>query len=88
MSQTVYIAIGPYCWGRADTALSALKNAKRNLPRFITPIRNKAMFRVWKVHPDSYVNEMGGLSHPADHPPVDQGYYDHWLKAASPLEAK
>lgn len=80
---TIYIAVGPFCWGRDKTIKGALQNAKKNFPgRSVARNIKKGepCYRVFEVHPDSYVSEMGGITHPQAHPPKMVGAFTISLK--------
>ena len=53
----IYIAIGPYCWGRAETTGAAIRGMKRAKPTFIPKERLK--YHLYLCDDDATVNEQG-----------------------------
>lgn len=66
---TTYIAIGPYCWGKATSIKQAIANAKKEMPGYIK--RRKPDIKVYEVHPDTTVSGMGGFVYPREHAPKE-----------------
>ena len=63
-----FIAIGPYCWGRADTIDKAIANAKKAKATFI----KEWTCKVYECHPTTTVEPaFGGLTYPKAHPPKE-----------------
>jgi hypothetical protein len=60
VTQWPYIAVGPHCWGRGKDVGEALRYAKKNLPNFVHPRKDEACYRVYKVGPGSYVEDVNG----------------------------
>lgn len=68
MTERIYIAVGPHCWGKGDTSREAVKNMRRNVP---TMLKGNGEFGVYSCHPESRVTEFGDLAYPkAEKPPV------------------
>lgn len=63
-----YIAVGPHCWGRANTKRQAVANARKNLPAF--SVSKDAKIYIYEVHPDTTVTELGDLRHPVGKRPI------------------
>jgi hypothetical protein len=57
----MYIAIGPYCWGRGFTLKKAIARAKENWPFVVGPAKaTNDKFNVYRTaDPDARVNEFG-----------------------------
>lgn len=67
---TEYIAIAPLAWGRGETIEKAVRRAKSQVPRVY--VRPGYGYVVYEVGPDTFVDELGGLSYPANGPkPVE-----------------
>lgn len=54
-----YIAIGPYCWGRATTSGEAIRGMKRAKPTFIP--KERLPYRLYLCADDATVNEQGDI---------------------------
>lgn len=55
----MYIAIGPYCWGRAPTVGLAVQSMKKAKPSFI--VAATMPYRVYRVTDAASVNEHGDI---------------------------
>jgi hypothetical protein len=55
----MYIVIGPYCWGRANTTGAAIRGAKRACPTFIK--KETMPYHVYEVTDEGFVNEQGDI---------------------------
>ena len=64
-----YIVIGPRCWGKGRSIKQATANAKKNWPQLDRPYGWS--YAAYEVHPDSWVDELGGIVHPIGHRPVE-----------------
>lgn len=82
-----FLAVGPNCWGRGKTEKEALQYAKKNLPRLCTPRKDVACYRVYRVGPGSYVDDIdGSIIYPQAGPkPEHLGDYGVGLR---PFKAK
>lgn len=56
---STYIAIGPYCWGRAPTTGAAIRGMKRAKPTFIP--KDHMPYRVYLCADDATVDEQGDI---------------------------
>lgn len=63
------LIVGQQVWGKGET-LEAAKKAVSY------PSCLKKGFHVYSVHPDSYVNEYGGMVYPRDHAPLHTATYE------------
>lgn len=63
-----FLAIGPYAWGKGETAKEAFTNAKRNLPGSSTYLGKDPIIIVYLTGPGAYVSDMGGINYPKDEP--------------------
>ena len=66
---TMYIAIGPFCWGRADNIKEAADNCFHESGGLTRKEFNKIV-KVYLVTEDTEVSEMGGLRHPMHCRPI------------------
>lgn len=55
----IYIAIGPYCWGRAETTGAAIRGMKRASPTFLP--KGNVPFSLYLCDDDATVDEQGGI---------------------------
>ena len=55
----MYIAIGPYCWGRATTTGAAIRGMKKARPSFIAG--PTMPYNLYEVTDEGYVNEQGDI---------------------------
>lgn len=92
--KTVFIAIGPYCWGKAPTQEAAVANCKREAPRKLS-VYYTGPFRcmVFSVtDPGAYVDDMGAIVRDADAEVRKVAYVGKWTKdqlaAAGPLHSE
>lgn len=76
--ENVFIAVGPYCFGRGKTQIGAVKLAAKNLPSYCN--KQTVVYQVFEAHPDTEVTEMGGLRYPVKHKPRTVAVYNHKLK--------
>lgn len=76
--KNIFIAVGPYCWGKGKTQLGAAQKAKKNVPAYLN--KNCVVYQVYEAHPDTEVNEMGGLRYPIGSKPRTVAVYDAKLK--------
>ena len=63
---TEYIAIGPFAWGKANTIQQAVRKMRTQVPRCY--VRPGYGYAVYEVGPETFVNELGGLSYPISGP--------------------
>lgn len=67
-----FLITAPNYWGRGATLEDAKREIKRAGPRDIL----KGRWRVYSVHPETYVNGYGELVHKNGHPPVKLDEHD------------
>lgn len=67
---TVYVAVGPHCWGRGKTMAEAKRKAKRFAPSWMRTL----VFRMFKITGDDqpYVNGMGYVCCDADGAKIEE----------------
>lgn len=65
-TERTYLAIGPRCWGKGDSEEAAIRKMK-NEGGFRA--NKKVSHKVFLVHPETYVDEMGYLRFPMPHDP-------------------
>ncbi len=63
---TEYIAVGPLAWGKGETIDQAVRRMRTQIPRVY--VRPGYGYTVYSVGPDTFVDELGGLSYPAAGP--------------------
>ena len=63
-----FLAVGPYCWGRAATRAEAVKNARQNWPRSYHKIKSPRdhHFSIYTSEGILTVDGMGYISSTAD----------------------
>jgi hypothetical protein len=66
MSERIYIAVGPQCWGEGGDRTKAVKAMKKAWPTFT----QHGEYTVWSCPPGSRVNEFGDIAHPTESAPV------------------
>lgn len=68
----VFLAIGPFGWGRGSTVAEAVRNCKRQVVwMYVRRDVNAVDIKVWDVSTDTTVSGLGGLAYPTAAPPVE-----------------
>lgn len=83
--KTFYIAIGPFCWGKADSPVEAVNNCKKEAPKKGSPYYS-GPFRciLFSVNdPDAYVDGMGSIVRRHDAEVVEVERIGRWDKEAT-----
>jgi hypothetical protein len=69
----VFLLTAPNYWGKGAT----LAEAKRKLREVSgRPMIEHKAWRVYSAHPSTYLQEMGYINHPTDHPPIMLAEYN------------
>ena len=69
--EKVFIALAPYAWGKGETIEEAWKQVRKSWHHLYAGNYSKHKTAVFECHPETWVNEMGGLVHPVGHKPVE-----------------
>jgi len=69
---THYIALGPWCWGRATTIKTAIRNMFANWDGTRKDWSNRVS--IYLVTEDTEVGELGGLRFPRLNAPIELRY--------------
>jgi hypothetical protein len=69
-----FIVTNPHGWGKGKTIREALQKCRRNNPRRSILDRHMPMvYRAQMVHDSATVDGLGGVTRPAEYPPLNLG---------------